>query len=240
MFIYVPLEARRCSGVAEMQQGDTARIKVWRMLEENLILEWLLSVHAAAAASALHESTVNYTSGRYQALRRLLFHDGAFPFLSVLFLSDLWPSFSCLFISVLSGSFSCSASLSCRIKQVNNKLFFLSHFWIFLFLVSQKQFSQLPSPLLLSSADPVHTNLQSEAERLWSRTTASGAPWCGPSGAPLQWGWCLIKPPASTPSMPVLPWPPPSVGAVEVHRTHTLYYKLPVLELPLFFTAVCV
>lgn len=39
MFIYVPVEARRCSGVAEMQQGDTARIKVWRMLEENLILE---------------------------------------------------------------------------------------------------------------------------------------------------------------------------------------------------------
>lgn len=185
-------------------------------------------------------STCGDTSGRYQALRRLLFHDGAFPFLSVLFLSDPWPSFSCLFISVLSGSFSCSASLSCRIKQVNNKLFFLSHFWIFLFLVSQKQFSQLPSPLLLSSADPVHTNLLSEAERLWSRTTASGAPWCGPSGAPLQWGWCLIKPPASTPSMPVLPWPPPSVGAVEVHRTHTLYYKLPVLELPLFFTAVCV
>lgn len=55
-----------------------------------------------------------------------------FPvFLSLLFLSDLWPSSSCLFISVLSGSFSCSASLSCRIKQVNNKLLFLYFYLTF-------------------------------------------------------------------------------------------------------------
>lgn len=242
MFIYVPLEARRCCGVAEMQQGNTARIKVWRMLEENLILEWLLSVHAAAAASALHESTVNL-QGHERSLSGaqtvtvprwcfsfficIIFIWPLTFFLLPLHLCPLWL-FLLLSIFILQD------------KTSQQQTFFLSHFWIFLFLVSQKQFSQLPSPLLLSSADPVHTNLLSEAERLWSRTTASGAPWCGPSGAPLQWGWCLIKPPASTPSMPVLPWPPPSVGAVEVHRTHTLYYKLPVLELPLFFTAVCV
>lgn len=56
----------------------------------------------------------------------------------------------------------------------------------------------------------------------------------------LQWNWCLIKPLASAPSGPALPWPLPSVGAVEVHRTPTLYYKLPVLELPPVFTTVCV
>lgn len=95
-------------------------------------------------------STCRDTSGRYQALRRLLFHDGAFPFLSVLFLSDLWPSFSCLFISVLSGSFSCSASLSCRIKQVNNKLFFISLLDIFISSFSEAVFSAAlsSSPLL--------------------------------------------------------------------------------------------
>lgn len=37
----------------------------------------------------------------------------------------------------------------------------------------------------------------------WSRTTVNRAPWCGSSGDPLQWGWCLIKPLAWTPSRPL-------------------------------------
>ena len=76
MFIY---DLQRAAGDlaflrrAEMRRRDTARIKVWRMLGEklNLILEGRFSVHAAAAASALHESTVSpqrHRKGLYQAL----------------------------------------------------------------------------------------------------------------------------------------------------------------------------
>lgn len=98
----------------EMQR-DMARIKVLRMLEEkrNLTLEWRFSVHAAAAASALQESTVN--------LQR---HRKGLTFLS--FVIFIWPltCYSCHFISVFLGSIFCITS-----------------FWVFPDKTSQLYFS---------------------------------------------------------------------------------------------------
>ena len=178
MFIYVLVAARCCCAGLRCSRaiwpgsecgGCWRRISVW----SGCYLSTLLQLHPLCTSPP---STCRDTSGRYQALRQSLFFVGAFScfFIFIIFIWPLTfillPLHLCpLWLFLLLSIF----ILRDKTSQQQTFIFiFLSHFWIFLFLVSHKQFSQLPSSLLLSSADPVHTNLQSEAQRLWSRTTA--------------------------------------------------------------------
>lgn len=170
MFIYSadPVFLRR----AEVQHTDTDQSVEDVRGEMESHVGVTSSVHAAAAVSALHESTVTHRTGLYQAfadtLVTILLLCLSFFIFDYLYLTfDLLalPLHLCLpWLSLLYSIFMHLLStlhLTFQYLRCISKSTFLSCCFVLSFL---------------SSADPVHTNFQSGAERLRSRTTASKAP----------------------------------------------------------------
>ena len=164
-------------------------------------------------------------------------------------LQDLFSALDLIVLITCSLSLSSIALSTAEI--FSDEVNFIPHFLIFHVLLSQRQFSplpcSLPSPRLTLS---IHTfsfffSFQSGEALELLDMEPSVDPSVAPCGPPLwtplwtplgtlQWGRCLIKPLAATPSRPLLcPWlrrpagpcspapPPPSVEASFL-RTHTL------------------